>query len=120
MPASASQQQLQPTLASRNLPRRVRTLLAGILEYASDELERGITAALNDFEQQLFKFAEQARNNAVQTRWLEAQRLVRRTRPDLVPRFLIALESELANVRVPITSSEVTLTAKARFSAEMT
>ena len=120
MPASASQPHLQPTLASRNLPRRVRTLLAGILEYASDELERGITAALNDFEQQLFKFAEQARNNSVQTRWLEAQRLVRRTRPDLVPRFLIALESELANVRAPITSSEVTLTAKARFSAEMT
>ena len=43
-----------PTLAARPFPRRVRMLLEGILEYASDELERGLTATLNDFEQQLF------------------------------------------------------------------
>jgi hypothetical protein len=30
-----------PTLASKNLPRRVRHLLEGILEFASDEFERG-------------------------------------------------------------------------------
>ena len=29
-----------PTLASRPLPERVRALLGGILEYASDEIER--------------------------------------------------------------------------------
>ncbi len=90
-----------PTLASRALPDRVRGLLGGILEYASDELERTLVAVLNEFEQQLFKFAEQARSNVVQTRWLEAQRLVKRTRPDLVPRFLIALEAELACIKDP-------------------
>ncbi|GGA67113.1 hypothetical protein GCM10011521_01540 [Arenimonas soli] len=73
--------------------------MGGILEYASDEIERTLVGTLNEFEQQLFKYAEQARSNIVQTRWLEAQRLVKRTRPDLVPRFLIALEAELACVR---------------------
>lgn len=109
-----------PTLASKNLPRRTRNLLEGILEFASDEFERGVTSSLNDFEQQLFKHAEQARSAAVQTRWLEAQRLIKRTRPDLVPRFLIALEAELSTLREPfqpkhlfmsrgITSNEMTL-----------
>ncbi|HLS83176.1 MAG TPA: DUF1631 domain-containing protein [Arenimonas sp.] len=88
-------------MASRPLPERVRSLLGGILEYASDELERVLVSTLNEFEQQLFKYAEQARSNMVQTRWLEAQRLVKRTRPDLVPRFLILLEAELACVKDP-------------------
>ena len=90
-----------PTLASKNLPRRVRHLLEGILEFASDEFERGLMSSLNEFEQQLFKFAEQARSATVQTRWLEAQRLIKRTRHDLVPRFLIALEAELSLLREP-------------------
>jgi len=90
-----------PTLASKNLPRRVRHLLEGILEFASDEFERGLMSSLNEFEQQLFKFAEQARSATVQTRWLEAQRLIKRTRHDLVPRFLIALEAELSILRDP-------------------
>ncbi len=90
-----------PTLASKNLPRRTRSLLEGILEFASDEFERGVISSLNEFEQQLFKYAEQARSAAVQTRWLEAQRLIKRTRPDLVPRFLIALEAELSTLREP-------------------
>ncbi|MBP6596344.1 MAG: DUF1631 domain-containing protein [Arenimonas sp.] len=79
----------------------MKTLLGGILEYSSDELERTLVAMLNEFEQQLFKFAEQARSNMVQIRWLEAQRLVKRTRPDLVPRFLISLEAELACIKDP-------------------
>ncbi|KAA2285329.1 DUF1631 domain-containing protein [Arenimonas fontis] len=100
MPASAQPPAASaPTLASRPLPDRVRSLLGGILEYASDELERVLVSTLNEFEQQLFKYAEQARSNLVQTRWLEAQRLVKRTRPDLVPRFLILLEAELACIR---------------------
>ncbi len=90
-----------PTLASRALPDRVRILLGGILEYSSDEMERTLVAMLNEFEQQLFKYAEQARSNMVQIRWLEAQRLVKRTRPDVVPRFLIALEAELACIKDP-------------------
>jgi hypothetical protein len=88
-----------PTLGSKKLPKRVRFLLEGVLEFTSNELERGLVGALNDFEQQLFKFAEQARNTQTQTLWLDAQRLIKRTRHDLVPKFLIALESELACLR---------------------
>ena len=93
--------QVAPTLGSKNLPKRTRNLLEGILEFSADEFERGLTLSLNEFEQQLFKFAEQARSAAVQTRWLEAQRLIKRTRPDLIPRFLIALEAELSSLREP-------------------
>lgn len=97
-----------PTLASRALPDRVRVLLGGILEYSSDEIERTLVSMLNEFEQQLFKYAEQARSNMVQIRWLEAQRLVKRTRPDLVPRFLISLEAELACIRDPLGAKPTT------------
>ena len=45
----------RPSLAQRQFPRRVRTLLEGVLEYVADELDRGLVATLNEFEQQLFK-----------------------------------------------------------------
>ncbi len=119
MSATAGQSQVMPTLASRQLPRRVRALLEGILEFTSDELERGIIGTLNEFEQQLFKFAEQARSNLVQTRWLESQRLIKRTRHDLVPRFLIALEAELANLREPPVAKGMGLQRPRTSGAEM-
>lgn len=108
-----------PTLASKNLPRRTRSLLEGILEFASDEFERGVTSSINEFEQQLFKHAEQARSAAVQTRWLEAQRLIKRTRPDLVPRFLIALEAELAILREPFQARHLFTSRNGGFGNEM-
>lgn len=89
------------TLATRPFPPRVRRLLGGLLEYASDELERGLAATLNDLEQQLFKLAEQSRSNAQQATFLEALRTVKRGRSDLVPRYLVGLESALAGLRDP-------------------
>lgn len=100
-----------PTLASEPLPRRVRALLEGILEYTSGEIERTVGDTINEFEQQLFKLAEQARSPTLQNRWLEAQRMVKRTRPDLIPRFLIALEAELASIRSAIMMRGVMPTA---------
>ena len=90
-----------PTLAQRAFPRRVRLLLEGVLEYASDELERGLAATLNEQEQQLFKLAEQARSNDVQSRCFEALREIKRSRPDVIPRFLISLEAALARISEP-------------------
>ena len=90
-----------PTLAQRNFPKRVRMLLEGVLEFASDELERGLASTLNEQEQQLFKLAEQARNNDVQARCFEALREIKRGRPDVTPRFLISLEASLAMLRDP-------------------
>lgn len=89
-----------PTLSSRPFPPRVRRLLEGVLEYASDELERGLTATLNDVEQQLFKLAEQARSNEVQQACFEALRSVKRGRSDFTPRFMIGLESALADLHL--------------------
>jgi Protein of unknown function (DUF1631) len=103
-----------PTLGSKKLPKKVRFLLEGVLEFTSNELERGLVGGLNDFEQQLFKFAEQARNTQTQTRWLEAQRLIKRTRHDLVPKFLIALESELACLRDSANTRNTTQAPKTR------
>jgi hypothetical protein len=91
----------------------VRQTLESVLSYASGELERGLQATLNDYESQLFRFAEQARSHEVQARWLEAQRLVKRTRPDLVPRYMIAFEAALAGVRDPAPTSRLRIAGEA-------
>lgn len=92
-----------PTAASGTaraaLPRKVRQILQSLHELASDSLERELTAMLNEFEQQAFQNAEQARSNSIQVRWLETLRTVRRTRPDLIPRFLGDLETQLGAIR---------------------
>ena len=49
------------TLATAILPRRPRRVLEHVLNTASDELERLLTAMLIDFEQQLFRLADHAR-----------------------------------------------------------
>lgn len=86
-------------LSRSNLPRKVRHILQGLFELAGDAFERELTAVLNEFEQQAFQNAEQARSNSIQVRWLETLRTVRRTRPDFVPRFLQGLEAQLVGVR---------------------
>src|SRR5471032_1616522 len=87
------------TLSTRTFPRRVRTLLEGIFEIVTGEMDRGLIATLDGLEQQLFKLAEQARSNEVQLRCLEPLRTVKRGRFDLMPRYIASLESSLANVR---------------------
>ncbi len=92
---------VQATLSSRVLPRRVRTLLEGIFELITGEIDRGLTATLDGLEQQLFKFAEQARSNDAQLRCLDALGTVKHGRFDLMPRFIAQIESSLALVRDP-------------------
>jgi hypothetical protein len=89
------------SLARSTLPRKVRHILQGFYELAADAFERELTAMLNEFEQQSFQNAEQARSNSIQVRWLETLRTVRRTRPDVVPRFLAGVEAQLASIRDP-------------------
>ncbi len=96
---NTEQSNAPPRLAQRPLPRRVRGLLEGVLKFASDEVERGMRATLDEFEQQLFKLAEQARNSTTQASCFEALREIKRGRSDLTPRFLIALEAVLASIR---------------------
>ena len=86
-------------LSRSNLPRKVRQILQGFFELAGDAFERELKAMLDEFEQQAFQNAEQSRSNSIQVRWLETLRTIRRTRPDVVPRFLQGIESQLATIR---------------------
>ncbi len=97
--ASSSSDKTHATLSTRTFPRRVRTLLEGIFEIVTGEMDRGLIATLDGLEQQLFKLAEQARSNDVQLHCLEALGTVKRGRFDLMPRYIATLESSLANVR---------------------
>ncbi len=89
------------TLSSRVLPRRVRTLLEGVFELLTGELDRALTATLDGLEQQLFKLAGQARNNDAQQRCLEALGTIKHGRFDLMPRYIALLEAGLATIRDP-------------------
>jgi hypothetical protein len=89
------------TLASANLPRRVRRVLEHLLALVSDEMARHLGQMLNEFEQQLFRLADHARNPGIQSGHMETLRTVRLNRADLVPRYLMGLEAALAAVRDP-------------------
>jgi hypothetical protein len=97
----ASQTQLPATLASQPLPRRVRDLLNSTLKLVADEMERGIGAAVKDFDQEMFRQVELSIEPAVRAAWHSDQDLVLRSRGDLVLHFLNALESELAHLQNP-------------------
>ena len=101
MPASHDLPGSQPpvTLASANLPRRVRRVLEHLLSMASDEMARLLGQMLNDFEQQLFRLADHARNPGLQSGYMDTLRILRLNRADLVPRYLMGLEAALAAVR---------------------
>jgi len=84
------------TLATANLPRRVRRVLEHLLHATSDELERHLAETLSDLEQQLFRLSEHARNPALQAGYLQTLRTLRMNSADLVPRFMAGLEASLA------------------------
>jgi len=84
-------------LASRSdWPARVRQLIEGVLGMCSTSLERAVVAALDDTESQLFKLAEQSRNNESQYRCFETLREIKRGRTDVAPRLMLAVEDKLA------------------------
>ena len=87
------------TLASANLPRRVRRVLEHLLSLVSDEMARHLGQMLNELEQQLFRLADHARNPGIQSGHMETLRSVRLNRADLVPRYLMGLEAALAGIR---------------------
>ncbi|NUS60201.1 MAG: DUF1631 family protein, partial [Lysobacter sp.] len=98
------------TLASANLPRRVRRVMEHLLSFVSDEMARHLSAMLNEAEQQLFRLADHARNPGIQAGHMETLRTLRLNRADLVPRYLIGLESALAGVRDPKAATRLGVT----------
>ena len=101
-PVPAAQKRVLLTLASRgDLSPRVRQLLEGILAICSSGLERTIVATLDDLEAQLFRLAEQSRNNDQQYRNFETLREIKRGRADVAPRYMMAIEDCLARFDQP-------------------
>lgn len=89
------------SLSQRNLPRRVRSLLEGILAYSTGELDRCLHNTLHEYEVQLFRQAEQARGDGAQTTFFIALKEVRRGGVDLIPRFMVGFETALATLKDP-------------------
>ena len=92
---------LHPTLASAQLPRRVRRALEQVYNLAADEMARALERMLAEFEQQQFRLADQAANPGLQQAYFDTLRLVRQNRADLIPEFLSGLEAALACIRSP-------------------
>ncbi|MBD9367259.1 DUF1631 domain-containing protein [Xanthomonas sp. XNM01] len=90
-----------PTLALAVLPARVRQILQGLNALVGSSLGTALTLTLNSFERQLFKLAEQSRNNQQQADWFAQLRLLEQHGPALAPRFMAGVEAALAGLREP-------------------
>ncbi len=75
---------------------RPRAVLEGVFAYLAGEFERSLRHTLNEYEQALFRMAEQSRSNEEQQRCFESLREIRRTRSDVAPQFLVFLEAAMA------------------------
>lgn len=92
-------QPLRATLATAALPRRVHRLLEQLFSLASGELARELDQLLMEFEQELFRLAEQARDPTLRAGYMDTLRSLRLHRADLVPHFLVELETALTRIR---------------------
>ena len=87
------------TLATRgDLPVRARNLLEGMLGVCSNDLVGALITTLDDTDQQLFRLAEQSRDNDERRRCFESLREIKRGRADVTPRFMLAIEDQLARL----------------------
>ena len=89
------------SLAAAGLPPRVRKALEGALSMVTDDIEPHLGAMLNEFEEELFRLADQARNPGTESGYMQTLRTFRLNRADLVPRFIIELEALVATIRTP-------------------
>lgn len=100
MPASNKPTPAAPrTLATANLPRRVRKALERALSLVSEELDGHLGAMLTEFEQELFRLADLARNPGSESGYMQTLRTLRLNRSDLIPRFMLELEAGVAALR---------------------
>ncbi len=101
MPATAPAPQPPRSLAAAGLPPRVRRTLERALSLVSTELDGGLSNLVSEFEQEVFRLADHARNPGLESGYMATLRAFRANRADLVPRFLLALEGSMAAVRTP-------------------
>src|SRR5690606_16416674 len=107
MPASHSP--VEPatprSLAAAGLPPRVRKALEAALSMVTADIESHLGAMLNEFEEELFRLADQARSPGSESGYMQPLRTFRLNRADLVPRFIIELEALVATIRTPPTTT---------------
>lgn len=102
MPVSTSSHTAVPrTLARAALPPRVRTTLERALSLITSELDGRLGAMLDEFEQELFRLADTARNPGAESGYMQTLRTLRLNRADLIPRIILELEGGLAGLRSP-------------------
>src|SRR5690606_27054425 len=99
------------SLAAADLPARVRRVLEHALVLVSEELDRGMQRMLAEFERELFRLADMARNPGAESGYMQALRSFRLNRADLLPRFMVQVESGLAAVRSPALQHEAAAAA---------
>ena len=101
------------SLATAGLPPRVRKALEAALTLVTDEVEAHMGAMLNEFEEELFRLADQARSPGVESGYMLTLRSFRLNRSDLIPRFILELEAGVAAIRsnAPPASPEASGTA---------
>ncbi|HSE11399.1 MAG TPA: DUF1631 family protein, partial [Rudaea sp.] len=96
--AAAPREQAVRRLSQRqDLSPRVRHMLSGLLGLATGSLAPSLLTALDEFEKELFERASKAHTNEQCNRYFDSLREVKRARADAGPRFLLAIESALAN-----------------------
>jgi hypothetical protein len=83
-------------LGERHFPRRVREALEELHGAVAEGMRELLSHSLKEFDQALFRSAEQARNNAEQTRCFESIRLVRHNEGAIIDRLLARIESDHA------------------------
>jgi hypothetical protein len=84
-------------LRDARLPRRALEAIEEINAALADDLRELALHALKEFDQSLFRNAEQARNNTEQARFFESIRLVRKAEAAIIDRLLARTESDLAS-----------------------
>ena len=65
------------------------------------DIEPHLGAMLDEFEEELFRLADQARNPGIESGYMQTLRSFRLNRADLVPRFILELEAQVAAIRTP-------------------
>ena len=89
------------TIASAPLPPKVRRILQNLHEHISVDFVAALNGMLVEFEQQLFKLAEKARNNNRQAEHFADLLALQKNRSELIPHYMFGLEAELAGIRQP-------------------
>ena len=100
-PSTDALTEFRERIAGRGYSRRQATLLEGLYGLCADEFSRRLEQVLDELEQQLFRTAEHARSNEVQTALLESQKRIHERRAQFRPDFLSGLREALVTLVEP-------------------